>query len=86
MVRASPLEYDNDTDSGIDQHESSAEDEDEGVDIEFPRESAADLMQFLHRELNNLQNMEDAQKRKFALIKMYQVLVQARRKAPNKIY
>ena len=86
MVRASPLEYDNDTDSGIDQQESSAEDEDEGVDIEFPRESAADLMQFLHRELNNLQNMEDAQKRKFALIKMYQVLVQARRKAPNKIY
>jgi hypothetical protein len=30
--------------------------------------------------------MEDAQKRKFALIKMYQIFVQAKKKAPNKVY
>ena len=52
----------------------------------FPRDNAADLMQFIHRDLNNLQNMEDGQKRKFALIRLYQIFVQAKRKAPNKIY
>jgi len=30
--------------------------------------------------------MEDAQKRKFALIRLYQIFVQARRKAHNKVY
>ena len=30
--------------------------------------------------------MEDGQKRKFALIRMYQIFVQAKKKAPNKIY
>ena len=30
--------------------------------------------------------MEDGQKRKFALIKLYQIFVQAKRKAPNRIY
>ena len=65
---------------------SSSAEEEEGVDIEFPRESAADLLQFLHREINNLNNLEDGQKRKFALIRMYQIFVQAKKKASNKIY
>jgi hypothetical protein len=65
---------------------SSSAEEEEGVDIEFPRESAADLLQFLHREMNNLNNLEDGQKRKFALIRMYQIFVQAKKKASNKIY
>ncbi len=30
------------------------ESEEEGCDIEFPRDNAQDLMQFLHREINNL--------------------------------
>ncbi|CDW81095.1 UNKNOWN [Stylonychia lemnae] len=62
------------------------ESEEEGIEIDFPRDNAQDLVQFLHRELNNLQNMEDGQKRKFALIKMYQIFVQAKNKAPNRIY
>jgi hypothetical protein len=33
--------------------------EDEGCDIEFPRESAEELLQFLHRELNTIDNKED---------------------------
>ena len=45
--------------------------EDEGIDIDFPRDSASDLLQYLHREVNNLSNLEDNQKRKFALIKLY---------------
>lgn len=55
-------EGDNDEDS---------DESEEGCDIEFPRDNAQDLHQYLHRELNNLQNMEDGQKRKFALIKLY---------------
>ena len=37
----------------------------------FPRENASALMTFLHREITNLQNLEDAQKRKFALLRLY---------------
>ena len=65
---------------------SSSGEEDEGCDIEFPRDNAADLLQFLHREINNLGNMEDGQKRKFALIRLYQIFVQAKKKASNKVY
>ena len=44
-----------------DQNNSSSEEEseDEGSEIEFPRENATDLFQFLHREINNLSNLED---------------------------
>jgi len=66
--------------------EESSGSEDEGVDIDFPRESASDLLQYLHREVNNLSNLEDNQKRKFALIKLYQIFVQAKNKAPKKVY
>jgi len=65
---------------------SSSDDGDEENEIAFPREDAADLLQFIHREVNTLQNMEDGQKRKFALIRLYQIFVQAKKKAPNKIY
>ena len=43
-------------------------------------------MQFLHRDINNLSNMEDNQKRKFALIKLYQVFVLAKNKPSNRVY
>ena len=77
-------------DSAIVKNESSSGEEDEGAaggdtsssgdegdenEIVFPREDAADLLQFIHRELNTLQNMEDGQKRKFALIRLYQIFV-----------
>ena len=77
IVKNTPIDSDLDEES---------EESDDGIDIDFPRDSAQDLLQFLHRELNNLQNMEDAQKRKFALIKFYQIFVSAKHKAPNKIY
>lgn len=70
----------------VNKNESEESSEEEGCEIEFPRESAADLMTYLHREINNLSNMEDPQKRKFALIKLYQIFVQAKKKAPNRIY
>ena len=68
------------------EEEGSSEESDEGVDIKFPRESAAELMTFLHREITNMQNMEDAQKRKFALIRMYEIFVLAKEKATKKVY
>ena len=60
--------------------------EEEAMDIEFPREDAQELMQFLHREVTNLSNLEDNTKRKFALIKLYQVFVLAKNKPSNRIY
>ena len=38
------------------------------------------------RDLNNLSDKEDKQKRKFSLLKMYEIFVLARHKAPNSIY
>ena len=35
------------------------ESSDEGLEIEFPRDNAEELMTFLHREVTNLANMED---------------------------
>ena len=66
--------------------ESSEAEEEEGIDIEFPRESAEELSTFLHREFTNISNMEDNQKRKFALLKLYQVFVLANKKAPARVY
>ena len=43
-------------------------------------------MQFLHREITNLSNLEDAVKRKFALIKLYQVFVLTKNKPTTRIY
>jgi hypothetical protein len=37
-----------------------SEESEEGLKIDFPRENAAELLTFLHREITNLQNMEDA--------------------------
>ena len=48
------------------------------LDFTFPRDDAAELMQFLHRDVSNLSNLEDNTKRKFALIKLYQVFVLAK--------
>ena len=43
-------------------------------------------MQFLHREVTNLSNLEDSQKRKFALVKLYQVFVLSKNKPTNRVY
>lgn len=67
--------------------EGDSDDESEGEDdIEFPRDSAPDLLTFLQRDLVNLNNKEDGQKRKFALLRLYQVFVLAKNKAPARIY
>ena len=35
------------------------ESSEEELDFEFPKEDAQELLQFLHREITNLSNMED---------------------------
>lgn len=58
---ASHLEEDSDEENSANEDGASGESsEEEGCDIEFPRDSASDLLQFLHRELNNMGNVEDA--------------------------
>ena len=52
----------------------------------FPRKDAADLLQFINREVNTLQNMEDGKNRKYSLVRLYQIFVQGKKKAPNKNY
>ena len=58
-------------DDGGDGDGSEGESSDEGLEIDFPRENSQELMTFLHREVTNLSNMDDPQKRKFALVKLY---------------
>jgi hypothetical protein len=66
-----------------DDEEESSEEE---VQIQFPKENAAELMTFLHREMTNLQNMEDSQKRKYALLRFYEIFVLAKTRATKKVY
>ena len=66
--------------------ESGDQSSDEALEIEFPRDNAQELMTFLHREITNLSNMDDPQKRKFALLRLYQIFVLAKNKAPSKAY
>lgn len=73
-------------DDGADSDDASESSEEEAIDLEFPREDAQELLQFLHREVTNLSNLEDNTKRKFALIKFYQVFVLAKNKPSNRIY
>ena len=65
---------------------SEGESSDEGVDVDFPREDADDLLASLHREITNIQNLEDAQKRKFALLRLYEIFVLAKNKATKQVY
>ena len=65
---------------------SGSESSEEALDINFPRDNAADLLQFIHRDITNLSNMEDDKKRKFALIRLYQIFVLSKTKAPNRLY
>jgi hypothetical protein len=58
----------------------------EGIKIEFPRENSSELLTFIHREITNIQNMEDSQKRKFALLRLYEIFVLAEVKATKKVY
>lgn len=43
-------------------------------------------MTFLHREITNLQNLEDAHKRKFALLSLYEIFVLSKNKASKAVY
>ena len=54
--------------------------------MEFPRQNAQDLLQHIQRDLVNMQDKADDQKRKFALIRLYKIFVLAKNKAPNRIY
>jgi hypothetical protein len=40
-------------------------------------------MNFLHRDITNLSNLEDVMKRKFAVMKLYQIFVLSKNKATN---
>ena len=40
----------------------------------------------MHREITNLSNLEDNTKRKFALVKLYQIFVLAKNKPTNRVY
>jgi hypothetical protein len=55
-------------------------------EVDFPRENASSLMTFLHREITNLQNLEDAHKRKFALLRLYEIFVLSKNKASKAVY
>jgi hypothetical protein len=72
--------------SNKDDSEDEEESSEEEVQINFPKENAAELMTFLHREMTNLQNMEDAQKRKYALLRFYEIFVLAKTRATKKVY
>jgi hypothetical protein len=74
-----------DTDGASSSSESS-DDEEAEVTIKFPKNNAQDLLQFISRDLTNIQNHDEPQKRKFALLRLYQIFVLAKDKAPNKIY
>ena len=81
--------FDSSTESdgkGSQESSGSEESSDEDIDFEFPRDDATELMQFLHREVTNLSNLEDAMKRKFALIKLYQIFVLAKNKPTTRVY
>ena len=67
--------------SGSGEDGSEGESSDEALEIDFPRDNSQELMTSLHREVTNLSNMDDPQKRKFALVKLYQVFVLAKNKA-----
>ena len=73
---------------GEDESGSSEEstDEEQLSDIKFPKETAQDLLQFIMRDLNNLSNKDEKQKRKFSLLRLYEIFVLARNKAHNSIY
>jgi hypothetical protein len=84
--KSTKADADSDDESSSGSDGTSSEDEEEAVDIKFPRNNATDLHQFISRDLTNLGNKEDGQKRKFALIRLYQIFVLAKDKAPNKLY
>ena len=54
-----------------DESEGSGSEESSEEELDFPREDAQELLQYLHRDINNLSNLEDNTKRKFALVKLY---------------
>ena len=73
-------------DEESEEESSEGDQSEEGLDIEFPRDDADELLAHLHREMTNINNMEDNQKRKFALLRLYEVFVLAKTKANKKVY
>ena len=69
-----------------DESEGSGSEESSEEELDFPREDAQELLQYLHREITNLSNLEDNTKRKFALVKLYQIFVLAKNKPTNRVY
>jgi len=49
------------SDSEEEKNDSEEASESSEEEVEFPRQNATDLLNFVHRELTNLSNMEDAQ-------------------------
>ena len=77
---------DSSEDTEGDSSSSGSSDDEPEVTIKFPKNSAQDLHQFISRDLTNIQNRDEPQKRKFALLRLYQIFVLTKDKAPNKIY
>lgn len=73
-------------DSSQEESSEDSSEEEQLSDIKFPKSNAQELLQFIQRDLNNLANLEDSQKRKFSLLKLYEIFVLARNKASNQIY
>lgn len=84
---AKDSKLDEDEESSAEEESGDSDDESSGDDeIEFPRDNADDLLQFIQRDLVNLDNKEDDQKRKFALMRLYQIFALAKNKAPARVY
>ena len=82
------VDFDNEkqTAGGSDDSSEDESSEETGSDIKFPRYNAQDLLQHIMRDLNNISNKEDCQKRKFSLLKLYEIFVLANNKAPRGVY
>ena len=65
---------------------SGSSDDEPEVTIKFPKDDAHALHTFISRDLTNIQNRDEPQKRKFALLRLYQIFVLAKQKALPKVY
>ena len=81
---ADDSEESEDTDG--DSSSSGSDDDEPEVTIKFPREDAHALHTFINRDLTNIQNRDEPQKRKFALLRLYQIFVLSKQKPLPKVY
>ena len=73
-------------DTDGDSSSSGSSDDEPEVTIKFPREDAHALHTFIGRDITNVQNRDEPQKRKFALLRLYQIFVLAKQKPLAKVY